>query len=282
MTPTLNLTPDAVLLDQPAVDLRDVIELAAPVVAERGGVETSVARRALLDAASESDFAVGAGVAVPHVAVPDLADRAICLVRTAEPVGLGAVDGEPIDLFFVVLYPAGDPSAHLQFLAHLAGMCRSRLFRHGLRSATTARAVTELVVASEARLRGASYAVGPAATQRGLAIISVSGERAADAILVGLLRAELTDATIVDAQTVQDAASREVPLFAGFRDLFGDPGGRRMIFAPIDLEHIEELAAIVEDACEDERSADAELIVLPVSSRWRFEQAAPAARSASH
>jgi hypothetical protein len=74
----------------------------------------------------------------------------------------------------------------------------------------------------------------------------------------------------------------EVPLFAGFRDLFGDPGGRRMIFAHVDLEHADEIASIVQQACEDEPSASAELVVLPIAHRRTWSPPAPAPTRAGH
>lgn len=282
MRPTIDLQPDTILLDVAAAGLAEVLDAAASALAARSGMERAVIRGALADAAAESTFAIGAGIAVPHVAVPGLSRRASTLIRTVEPVSLDAPDREPVDLFFVLLSPAGDPSAHLQFLAHLAGMCRSRVFRDGLRAATTPREALELIAAAEARLGGAAAAMPASGGKLGLAIISVAGERAADTILLGLLRRELSSATIVDAQTLQDAASREVPLFAGFRDLFGDPGGRRMIFAHVDLEHADEIASIVQQACEDEPSASAELVVLPIAHRRTWSPPAPAPTRAGH
>lgn len=280
MSATIDLRPDAVLLDHPAATLADVLGAASAKLASQSGAEPSVIRSALAATCAESSFGVGAGIAVPHAAIPELPRHAIALVRVAEPLDVGAIDGTPVDLLFVVIHSSSDPSGHLKFLAHLAGMCRSRVFRDGLRGASSASEVIDLIAAAEARSHGARTSPAPA-HERALAIIAVSGERAADNILVGMLSEELESATIVDAQTLQDAASREVPLFAGFRDLFGDPGGRRVIFANLDSDRADTLAAIVQRACEDEQHATAELIIVPVANRWEW-RAAPAPARRGH
>lgn len=275
MSLTVDLTPEAILLGVAAQRLADVIGAAAAALGPVADLDPQRVRRALEPSASDTGFAVGDGIAVPHAAVDGIPTRAVAIVRTTTPLQVGALDGAPVDVFFVVLYPAGDPLGHLRFLAHLAGMCGSRVFRDGLRAAATPQEVIELVAAAEARLGIVARApTSPVVGQRGLAIISVTGERAADSILVGLVREELASATILDAQTVQDAASREVPLFAAFRDLFGDPGGRRVILAQVDLEHADALAAIVQRACEEERSATAELVVVPIANRWEWRPVA--------
>lgn len=282
MTESLDIVAQAIHLDPHARNLPEVFEVAVPVLAEQSDVEPLVLRRALLEASAESDFLLGSGIALPHVAIPGLRSRAISMVRTAQPIQLGDGPSASADLFFVVAYPSGNPSAHLHFLAHLAGLCRSRVFRDGLRSATGPDEVIALIRAAEQRLGVAASGLAPRSGQQALAIIAVTGERATDAIMMGLLREQLSTASIVDVQNVRDAASQEVPLFAGFRDLFGDPGGRRMIFVDIDNEQSQTIATIVKQACEDDRSASADLVVIPIASRWSWSPPAPASQTSGH
>lgn len=68
----------------------------------------------------------GLGVALPHGRVANLARPFGVFARLAEPVGYGALDGEAIDLAFLLLSPEGDGSIHLKALARV-----SRAFRDG-------------------------------------------------------------------------------------------------------------------------------------------------------
>lgn len=275
------LTRDSVLLDVQASTLGAVLTTAAGALARATGLETSSIERALGEAARESDFAIGAGIAVPHVEIAGLAARAVAVVRLAEPLDVGAMDRTPADLVFVILFPTGDPAGHLQFLAHLARLARSRVFRDGLRSARNADEVLTLVSAAEARRSAGPQAAGAAVTaQKYLAVIKLVGEAAVDSALVELLDQGLGHAVVLDAVSVREAASREVPLFAGFRDIFGDPGGQRIILVQVSAGQVDEMMAIVHRACDKRQPARGEVLFVPVTAHrvWREqEDAAPAA-----
>ncbi|MEM1181552.1 MAG: PTS sugar transporter subunit IIA [Acidobacteriota bacterium] len=63
---------------------------------------------------------IGAGVAIPHCKIAGLERVLLAFGYSREPVDFGAVDGEPVQLFFVVASPASDPAAHLQCLATIS------------------------------------------------------------------------------------------------------------------------------------------------------------------
>jgi PTS system nitrogen regulatory IIA component len=274
------LPAKAVLLDVPATSLAGAVAVAVPRLTELTGLETSAIAQPLEEATRESDFAIGGGIAVPHASISGLSAPAVVFVRLARPIDIGAMDRMPADLIFVTLFPAGDAAAHLKFLAHLAQLAHSRVLREGLRTAADAAAVIELVEAAESR-----RAVSPRAPTRTpaaetyLAMIALAGEKAVDAVLVELLDCGLGDATILDAQSASEAASREVPLFAGFQDIFGDPGGRRVILAVVSADQLDEVSALVGRVCDEREAASGEVWFMPLASRWKWtrtDEAAPA------
>lgn len=275
------LPAEAILLDVPAANLAGAVAVAIPRLAALTGIETSAIARPLEQATRESDFAIGGGIAVPHASIPGLSAPAVVFVRLARPIDIGAIDRQPADLIFVTLFPAGDAAAHLKFLAHLAHLAHSRVLRDGLRTATDAAGVVELVEAAESR-----RAVSPRAptqtpaAETYLAMIALAGEKAVDAVLVELLDCGLGDATILDAQSASEAASREVPLFAGFQDIFGDPGGRRVILAVVSADQLDDVSAMVGRVCDERDAASGEVWFMPLASRWKWARVddAPPAR----
>ena len=58
---------------------------------------------------------LGEGVAIPHCRIACEKIHAACLTL-AQPVDYDAVDGEPVDLIFILLVPPDENSAHLELL----------------------------------------------------------------------------------------------------------------------------------------------------------------------
>lgn len=67
----------------------------------------------------------GNGVAIPHGKVPGLKRIYGMVARLAEPIDYKAIDGQPVDLVFLLLSPPDAGAEHLKALAAL-----SRVVRH--------------------------------------------------------------------------------------------------------------------------------------------------------
>jgi len=278
------LQPEAILLDVAATGLDGVLAKASSALARQTDVAVERIETALRDATRESDFALGVGIAVPHVELEEVASTAVVLVRLTSPIGIGALDGAPVDLLFVTLFPTTDPTGHLTFLAHLARLAQSRVFRDGLRRARDPGEVMALIDAAQARqvttTRAATRAPTHGAAEDVLAIITLAGEKAVDSALVELLDQDMGHAVIADAQSVREAASREVPLFAGFRDIFGDPGGQRVILVRVPAGKVDAMTGLVRRVCEERGPSRAEIMFVPVAAHWTWtkQDDAPAPR----
>jgi PTS system nitrogen regulatory IIA component len=262
------LRPSLILLDTPAETVADVARATARAAAATTGVDTEVVEGILRRATERSGYAVGSGVAVPHADIPGLDETAVALVRTSRPLPVQALDGRPADIFFVVLSRPNDPRGHLLLLASLARLARSRVLIDGLRQVRTAEDAVGLIEAAELRHTDpAAPAAVPTATHF-LALISVAGEKTVDSLLVTLLDQQFGDASILEAQSLRDAATQEVPLFAGFRDIFGDPGGRRLIVLEVPADRIDALSVTVRRVFEECRPAAGSFSLVPLQSHW--------------
>ena len=69
---------------------------------------------------------LGQGVAIPHGKIAGLKRIVGVFARLVEPVDFEAVDGEPVDIVFLLLAPEGAGADHLKALARI-----SRLLREG-------------------------------------------------------------------------------------------------------------------------------------------------------
>lgn len=272
MVPAGWLKPSNVLPALSAGSLEQLICAVAQNLAEVAGIDRDHVARAFREATAGEGFSLGSGVAIPHTELPELAETLVCLVTTREPLPLPALDGRSPDIFLFILSKP-DPHAHLVLLAHWARLAQSRTFLDGLRRARTPDEVMALVRAAELRHAPVPAETKPVASHD-LIVISVSGEKVVDALLIGLVDDGYEDACVIEAQSLREAATREVPLFAGFRDLFGDPGGRRVLLVDVEASRTDAVMSAVQRICEEHRAKDARVSVLPLRRHWVATSAA--------
>lgn len=93
---------------------------------------------------------LGAGVAIPHCKLRDLAGVVVAVATTAAPIDFGAADGVPIEVIFLVASPADAPAAHLQALARISRLLRTPGVVAGLRSACSVPEIVGVLRSAEA------------------------------------------------------------------------------------------------------------------------------------
>jgi nitrogen PTS system EIIA component len=90
---------------------------------------------------------IGRGVAIPHARLRDIAKPLGLLARLKSPIEFDAVDGQPVDLVFLLILPAASQLDQLNCLAAVARTLRDADTLRKMRTATTTtelyRAVTE-------------------------------------------------------------------------------------------------------------------------------------------
>jgi PTS system nitrogen regulatory IIA component len=70
--------------------------------------------------------AVGYGVAIPHGKLPKLEKLFGLFARLERPIDFEAMDGQPVDLVFLLLAPEGAGADHLKALARIARLLRDQ------------------------------------------------------------------------------------------------------------------------------------------------------------
>jgi len=88
---------------------------------------------------------IGEGVAVPHALCEALGETAMSVIRLEKPIEFESVDGEPVDLVFLMAGPRGDTGVHLRLLSKLARLLHDPAFRAEARRATDGAALAELL-----------------------------------------------------------------------------------------------------------------------------------------
>ena len=117
--------------------LQELAARAAPIVRqpERKIFETLMERERL------GTTGVGQGIAIPHGRLGDLAAITGFFVQLESPIDYDAVDGQPVDLVFMLLAPEGAGADHLKALARVSRLLRNQQATEKLRAAKSAEAL---------------------------------------------------------------------------------------------------------------------------------------------
>ena len=99
-------------------------------LAARAASTTGIQERQIFDILTERErlgtTGVGNGIAIPHGKLPGL-DRLYGLfARIETPVDFDSIDGQPVDLVFLLLAPESAGADHLKALAKISRLLRDR------------------------------------------------------------------------------------------------------------------------------------------------------------
>ena len=99
---------------------------------ERSVFETLLQREKL------GSTGIGNGIAIPHGKLAKLERLFGLFARLERPVDFDALDGQPVDLVFLLLAPEGAGADHLKALARIARLLRDRDVARKLRESRDA------------------------------------------------------------------------------------------------------------------------------------------------
>jgi fructose-specific phosphotransferase system IIA component len=121
--------------------LDNIIELAAhsPNMKNKEKV-----RAAILERERIMSTGVGRGVAVPHGKCDGVSDTVTAFAVTDKPVDFKSLDGQPVQLMFLLVGRENSVGAHLKLLSRISRLMSSDGFRNKLIAANTPAEVIEL------------------------------------------------------------------------------------------------------------------------------------------
>ena len=141
-------TPELIFPQLDCSDGPGLLRLLAERIAEQGYVDDAEKLyERLLEREQLGSTGVGSGVAIPHCKMNGLDRVVVAIGLVKEGFDFGAVDRQPVHLFFFVVSPSQSPAAHLQCLAAISKWVKVEAHVKGLAGLDDPRAIHE-------RLRG--------------------------------------------------------------------------------------------------------------------------------
>lgn len=124
MTLEAIIDKQSVLANVKAQNKKQLLLELSQALANRVAIDHRVLFETLLTREKLGSTGIGQGIAIPHGKVPTLGRVYGLFARLVTPVDFEAVDGQPVDLVFVLLAPEHAGADHLKALARISRLLR--------------------------------------------------------------------------------------------------------------------------------------------------------------
>jgi len=141
MTLTDLVAPKAIIPALKVNNKKQAIQALSARAAELTGQSERGVLEILLQREKLGSTAVGSGVAIPHGKLPKLDQLFGLFARLEKPIDFEALDGQPVDLIFLLLAPENAGADHLKALARVARLLRDAEVARKLRESRDADAL---------------------------------------------------------------------------------------------------------------------------------------------
>ena len=141
MTLTDLIAPSAVIPALKVNGKKQALQELAARAAELTGQSERAILEVLLQREKLGSTGVGNGIAIPHGKLPKLGRLFGLFARLERPIDFEALDGQPVDLIFLLLAPEAAGADHLKALARVARLLRDPEVTRKLRESGDADAI---------------------------------------------------------------------------------------------------------------------------------------------
>ncbi len=140
------LTPERTFSGVQGGSKKRVLELIGKLVAQHTNLDPDAIYENLIAREKLGSTGFGNGIAIPHCRLEDCHQAIGALLQLDGKIDFDALDGQPVDLIFVMLVPQEATEQHLQILKMLAGKLDRADLRDALRAAPDADALYRVMV----------------------------------------------------------------------------------------------------------------------------------------
>jgi nitrogen PTS system EIIA component len=144
------LSPDAIKMSLESKTKKDVIKELVELLVQSGKIKDKKKMTQILIEREElGSTGIGQGIAIPHGKSDTVNELTAAFGLSLEGVGFDSLDGEPVNIFFLLVAPEGAAGAHLKALARISSLLKDKYFRKSLISAKTPADVIKVIQEEE-------------------------------------------------------------------------------------------------------------------------------------
>jgi PTS system fructose-specific IIC component len=158
------------LLSKATIDIKvtasskeDVIKKAVALIAKSGAItDVETYEKGVFKREEESTTGIGEGIAIPHCKSEVVSKPALAAMVIKDGVDYASLDGEPVQLLFLIAAPNTEDNVHLDVLARLSNLLMNEDFKNNLLAAKSKEAFLKVIDEAEGeKLEEAKKENGP-------------------------------------------------------------------------------------------------------------------------
>lgn len=130
---------------------RGLLQQLGTMAAQQLTLDAEQVQACLADREKLGTTGFGNGVAIPHGKLDGLNNMFLMVARLAEPLDYKAIDGQPVDIVFLLLSPPDAGADHLKALASVSRVARSPATLEKLRGARSRDAFAAVLMGADER-----------------------------------------------------------------------------------------------------------------------------------
>ena len=140
------LVPQVVKTPLASTDKPDVLRELVQILADAGQIDDMEAvLAAVQDREDKQSTGLESGIAVPHGKTPAVDNLKLAIGIAPGGIDFNSLDGNPATLFFLLVAPPDQCGPHVEALAEIARLARSKAFCQALVRAASPEEVVELI-----------------------------------------------------------------------------------------------------------------------------------------
>lgn len=144
------ISPEGVIPNLRVASKKQALQELAKCAADLTGLDERVIFDVLLERERLGTTGIGNGIAIPHAKPPNLDRLHGLFARLEKPINFDSLDGQPVDLIFLLLAPEGAGADHLKALAQVSRLLRNERICEQLRRSEDAETLYTRLMDSEA------------------------------------------------------------------------------------------------------------------------------------
>lgn len=144
------LVNDAINVRLKSDNKKDVLaELVEPLVKAGRVTDARKMVEVLLEREELGSTGIGQRIAIPHGKSGVVKELSAAFGVSQQGIAYDSLDGEPVNLFFVLVAPEGSAGVHLKALARISGLLKDKFFKKALIQAGSIEDVIKVIESEE-------------------------------------------------------------------------------------------------------------------------------------
>ncbi len=144
------LSVDCIKLSMESKNKKDAVKELVDVLFKSGKVKDKKKMiQTLMEREELGSTGIGQGIAIPHGKSDTVSDLAAAFGVSVDGVTFDSLDGEPVNIFFLLVAPEGAAGAHLKALARISSLLKDKYFRKSLLAAQSPEEVIKIIQEEE-------------------------------------------------------------------------------------------------------------------------------------